>query len=87
MGKFDFSSFLPELIKIRHQLHSMPEIGLSEFKTSEFIAQHLTKWGFEVTRGLGQTGVVGSLKRGDSNRSIGFRADFGRNRPALCKPA
>ncbi|UCA45447.1 M20 aminoacylase family protein [Pseudochrobactrum sp. XF203] len=76
MGKFDFSSFLPELIKIRHQLHAMPEIGLSEFKTSEFIAQHLTKWGFEVTRGLGQTGVVGSLKRGDSNRSIGFRADF-----------
>lgn len=76
MTKFDFSAILPELINIRHQLHAMPEIGLSEFKTSEFIAQHLTKWGFEVTRGLGQTGVVGSLKRGDSNRSIGFRADF-----------
>lgn len=76
MGKFDFSGFLPELINIRHQLHAMPEIGLSEFKTSEFIAQHLTKWGFQVTRGLGKTGVVGTLKRGDSNRSIGFRADF-----------
>ncbi|WOC16121.1 M20 aminoacylase family protein [Pseudochrobactrum sp. MP213Fo] len=76
MGKFDFSAFLPELINIRHQLHAMPEIGLSEFKTSEFIAQHLQKWGFEVTRGLGQTGIVGTLKRGDSNRSIGFRADF-----------
>lgn len=76
MGKFDFNAFLPELINIRHQLHMMPEIGLSEFKTSEFIAQYLTKWGFEVTRGLGQTGVVGSLKRGNSNRSVGFRADF-----------
>lgn len=76
MSKFDFSGFLPELINIRHQLHAMPEIGLSEFKTSDFIADHLKKWGFQVTRGVAQTGVVGTLKRGDSNRSIGFRADF-----------
>ncbi len=76
MNKFDFSSFLPELINIRHQLHAMPEIGLSEFKTSEFIAQHLQKWGFEVTRGLAQTGIIGTLRRGNSNRSVGFRADF-----------
>ena len=76
MSKFDFSSFLPELINIRHQLHAMPEIGLSEFKTSEFIAQHLQKWGFEVTRGMAQTGIIGTLRRGNSNRSVGFRADF-----------
>ncbi len=76
MNKFDFSSFLPELINIRHQLHTMPEIGLSEFKTSEFIEQHLQKWGFEVTRGMAQTGIIGTLRRGNSNRSVGFRADF-----------
>lgn len=70
------SKFLPELIDIRHKLHEMPELGLSEHKTSAFIAETLESWGYEVTRGMATTGVVASLRRGNSNRSIGFRADF-----------
>ncbi|MGG6895491.1 M20 aminoacylase family protein [Rhizobium sp. BR 315] len=76
MSDIDFQNFLPELIEIRHRLHQMPEIGLSEFKTSDFIATQLEKWGFEITRGLGKTGIVASLRAGNSNRAIGFRADF-----------
>ncbi|KOF19452.1 amidohydrolase [Ensifer adhaerens] len=70
------AEFLPELVNIRHKLHEMPEIGLSEVKTSEFVAGLLQSWGFEVTRGLATTGMVATLKRGNSNRSIGFRADM-----------
>ncbi|OCJ13259.1 amidohydrolase [Rhizobium sp. AC44/96] len=76
MSDINFKDFLPELVGIRHRLHQMPEIGLSEVKTSAFIAEHLEKWGFEVTRGLAATGIVATLRAGSSNRAIGFRADF-----------
>ncbi len=76
MRDTNFSEFLPELVDIRHKLHEMPEIGLSEVKTSEFVAELLQSWGFEVTRGLATTGIVATLKRGNSNRAIGFRADM-----------
>ena len=76
MSDLNFKDFLPELVAIRHHLHQIPEIGLSEFKTSDFIASQLEKWGFEVTRGLAKTGIVATLRAGDSNRAIGFRADF-----------
>ncbi|MFT3998764.1 MAG: M20 aminoacylase family protein [Rhizobium sp.] len=76
MNDIDFQGFLPELVEIRHQLHQMPEIGLSEFKTSDFIAGQLEKWGFEITRGLARTGIVATLRAGNGNRAIGFRADF-----------
>ncbi|MEW7313217.1 M20 aminoacylase family protein [Buttiauxella gaviniae] len=65
-----------EMIAIRHYLHANPELSLEEFKTSDLVAKQLETWGYNVTRGLGTTGVVGSLKKGDSNKSIGLRADM-----------
>lgn len=76
MSDINFQAFLPELVDIRHQLHQIPEIGLSEFKTSDFIAAQLETWGFEIARGLATTGIVATLRAGKSNRAIGFRADF-----------
>lgn len=64
-----------EMIEIRHQLHSHPELAYEEVKTSELVATLLKQWGYEVTRGLGITGVVGQLKNGDGP-TIGFRADM-----------
>lgn len=65
-----------EMIAIRHYLHANPELSLEEFKTSDLVAKQLEFWGYKVTRGIGTTGVVGSLKKGDSNKSIGLRADM-----------
>lgn len=65
-----------EMISIRHYLHANPELSLEEFNTSELVAGKLTEWGYQVTRGLGKTGVVGSLSKGDSPRTIGLRADM-----------
>lgn len=70
------SNAMPDLVEIRHHLHQYPEIGLSEFKTSDFIAAKLTAMGYEVTRGLAGTGLVATLRKGTSNRSIGIRADI-----------
>ncbi|MDO1585193.1 M20 aminoacylase family protein [Rhizobium oryzicola] len=71
-----FSNDMPELIATRRYLHQHPELGLSEFKTSDFVAEQLISMGYEVTRGLGRTGLVASLKNGTSGRAIGIRADI-----------
>lgn len=70
------ANMMDEVRATRHHLHQFPEIGLSEFKTSDYVAERLTAMGYEVTRGLAKTGVVATLKNGSSSRSIGIRADF-----------
>ena len=40
------------------------------------MAQQLAAWGYEVHRGLGTTGVVGTLRRGAGTRRLGLRADM-----------
>jgi hippurate hydrolase len=67
---------MAEVLATRHHLHRFPEIGLSEFNTSDYVAGQLTALGYEVTRGLAKTGVVATLRNGSSDRSIGIRADF-----------
>ena len=63
-------------IEWRRHLHQYPEFGTEEFKTSEFVANKLEEFGLEVHRGIGGTGVVGILRQGTSERSIGLRADM-----------
>lgn len=60
----------------RRHLHQYPEFGTEEFKTAEFVANKLEEFGLEVHRGIGGTGVVGILRQGVSERSIGLRADM-----------
>ncbi|MFC3161842.1 M20 aminoacylase family protein [Ciceribacter thiooxidans] len=71
-----FSNYMPEIVATRRYLHQHPEIGLSEFETSDYVAAQLVAMGYEVTRGLAKTGVVATLRNGSSDRSIGIRADF-----------
>jgi hippurate hydrolase len=61
---------------LRRDIHQHPEIGFKEFRTSDLVAERLQRWGYEVTRGLGGTGVVGQLKRGSGTRKLGLRADM-----------
>lgn len=61
---------------LRHDLHAHPELGFEEERTSDIVAKLLAEDGIAVHRGLGGTGVVGTLKAGDGNRAIGLRADM-----------
>ncbi|MEM5406054.1 MULTISPECIES: M20 aminoacylase family protein [Paraburkholderia] len=65
-----------EMIALRHEIHAHPELGFEEFVTSDLVAQRLTEWGYEVHRGMGGTGVVGTLKVGDGKQRLGLRADM-----------
>jgi len=69
-------SFHDELTAIRCDLHANPELGLEEHRTAGIVAQKLAEWGIEVHRGVGGTGVVGVLRRGDGGPAIGLRADM-----------
>ena len=65
-----------EFIQLRRDIHRHPELAFEEHRTAELVATKLESWGYAVHRGLGGTGVVGTLKRGQSIRSLGIRADM-----------
>ena len=70
-------AFADELTAIRRDLHAHPEIGFEEVRTSGIVADKLASWGVDVHRGLGGTGVVGTLKgKGSGTKRIGLRADM-----------
>ncbi|MFC3226991.1 M20 aminoacylase family protein [Marinibaculum pumilum] len=70
------SSWREELQAIRRDIHAHPETAFEEKRTSELVAAKLESFGIEVHRGLGRTGVVGTLRSGGGNRAIGLRADM-----------
>jgi amidohydrolase len=61
---------------LRRDIHTHPELGYEEQRTSDLIATTLTAWGVPIHRGLAKTGVVGVLKSGSSARAVGLRADM-----------
>ena len=65
-----------EFIAVRRDIHRHPEMGYKEYRTSDLVAEQLSQWGYEVTRGLGGTGVVGQLRRGSGSLRLGLRADM-----------
>ena len=56
---------LDQLVIVYKKFHAKPELSLQEFKTAAAISKEWEKAGFEVTLGVGKTGVVGVLKNGE----------------------
>jgi len=71
------AGYVDDLIRIRRELHQHPEVGFEVPHTAEFVARQLESFGIAVTRGIGKTGVVGTIS-GDKGpgRSIGLRAEL-----------
>ncbi|UUZ72046.1 M20 family metallopeptidase [Polaromonas sp. P1(28)-8] len=65
-----------EFIGLRRDIHRHPELAFDEHRTSALVAEKLQGWGYAVERGLGGTGLVGRLVRGDGQRRLGLRADM-----------
>ncbi len=65
-----------EFISLRRDIHRHPELAFEEHRTAALVADKLEGWGYEVRRGIGGTGVVGTLVRGTSPRRLGIRADM-----------
>lgn len=68
----DYSARLGSLFE---HLHRHPELSFMETKTAARMAQELREAGFEVTEGVGKTGVVAILKNG-AGPLVMLRADM-----------
>lgn len=71
----DIASFKEEIIKIRRDLHQIPETGFEEFKTSEYIKNKLLSLGYNVEP-VAKTGLLAYKKGLSSKRPICFRTDI-----------
>ncbi|MGP3991201.1 amidohydrolase [Streptomyces sp. 3N207] len=71
-GLSDIRDSLESLYK---DLHQLPELGFQERRTAGHAAQALNEWDYEVTEGVGGTGVVGVLHNGDGPTVL-LRADM-----------
>ena len=76
-GDFDsrIRDLLPDLERVYTDIHAHPELSMQETRTAGIAADRLRAAGFEVTTGVGKTGVVGMLRNGDGP-AIMLRADM-----------
>ncbi len=65
-----------EFLSLRRDIHRHPELAFEEHRTAALVADKLEAWGYAVERGIGGTGVVGTLVRGNSVKRLGLRADM-----------
>ena len=70
------SDLINEMTGWRHDFHQNPELGFDEHRTAARVADLLRGFGLEVHEGVGGTGVVGVLQRGNGEASVAFRADM-----------
>ncbi len=70
-------AFIARLTAIRRDIHAHPETAYEEVRTSDLVAEFLEGVGIEVHRGLGKTGVVGTLTgTRPGQKVIALRADM-----------
>jgi amidohydrolase len=60
----------------RRHLHANPDLTLHEARTAAFVQERLQELGIPSVGGIGGHGVVATISRGASNRSVGLRADM-----------
>ncbi len=70
------SELLSRVVAWRRHLHKHPELSLQEHQTASFVCDRLGELGIPFEAGIGGAGVVATLRRGVSNRSVGLRADM-----------
>jgi amidohydrolase len=66
---------LEDLEDLYKDIHSHPELSMQETRTAGLAAERLKASGFDVTEGVGHTGVVGLLRSGDGP-VVMLRADM-----------
>ena len=69
------ASLIPNLEALYKDVHAHPELSMQETRTASLAADRLRAAGYEVTMGVGKTGVVGLLRNGDGP-TVMLRADM-----------
>lgn len=66
---------LPGLMELYRDLHAHPELSFAEVRTAKLLAARMRTLGFNVTEGVGKTGVVSVMKNGEGPTLL-LRADM-----------
>jgi amidohydrolase len=69
------SDLMPEVEALYKDVHAHPELSMQETRTAAVAAEALAKAGYEVTKEVGRTGVVGLLRNG-AGPTVMLRADM-----------
>src|SRR5512146_1948770 len=71
----NLGTLLPDLESVYKDIHSHPELSMQENRTAGIAADRLRAAGYDVTTGVGKTGVVGVLRNGNGRVTM-LRADM-----------
>ena len=71
----DLQADMPDLMELYRQLHANPELSFEEHETAAKLAKRMKALGFEVTEGVGRTGVVSVMRNGEGP-TVMLRADM-----------
>ncbi|MHB9054632.1 MAG: M20 aminoacylase family protein [Paludibacteraceae bacterium] len=72
----EVSKLQSEMKEWMNHIHQNPELNMDTKNTAKYIAEKLETWGYDVTEGIGGTGIVASMTVGNGTKSVGMRADF-----------
>jgi amidohydrolase len=64
------------IVEVRRALHQIPESGLQENETTDFILNYLAKLGLKVERGVSGTGAIAFFEGTEGKETIAYRADI-----------
>src|SRR5258708_2351033 len=67
---------IPELVRLRRDLHQHPELGFQEVRTCALVADALEQEGLPVRRGVARTGVIALVEGGRPGPTLLLRADM-----------
>ena len=71
----DLAEDMPGLMELYRDLHANPELSFEEHETAAKLAKRMRDLGFEVTEGVGRTGVVSVMTNGEGPTVL-LRADM-----------
>ena len=81
------SNMKNEMQKWRQDLHTFPELGFEEKKTSDFIAEKLKEFGIEFYRDIAKTGIVGVIHGSKPGSEIIIPISVSLFKPSLSIPS
>ena len=73
---YEVARLKDKLIELRRDFHRHPELSFQEHRTADIAANYLEKVGWEVTRGVADTGVLGLLKGASPGPTVLLRVDI-----------
>ncbi len=71
----DAGKIFGEIVALRREIHSKPELAFEEFQSSALVKKCLSSWGIEFTE-MAKTGVVAMIQGGKPGKTIALRGDM-----------